>query len=204
MRYGITISIPLSPSLSPPPSLRCFPLKIFTGLVVLRKLCNHPDLVTNDYRECVRYGREEGGSGVGEGGEDRDKEEDTALIRTRRPPKMRRRRSSGRSLDSEAEGGAREGQGGYYCEEKFGWGQRSGKMVVVEALLKMWREQRHRVLLFSQSKMVSMLLLSLALVFSRYNISYPPPATVADAEHFGSDAPGQGLLVCQDGRGYSN
>ena len=172
--------------------------------MVLRKLCNHPDLVTNDYRECVRYGREEGGSRVGEGGKDGDEEEDTALIRTRRPPKMRRRRSSGRSLDSEAEWGAGEGQGGYYCEEKFGWGKRSGKMVVVEALLKMWREQRHRVLLFSQSKMVSKLLYSLALVF---NISYPlqfPPATATDAEHFGSDAPGQGLLLCQDGRGYSN
>ena len=33
--------------------------------------------------------------------------------------------------------------------------QRSGKMVVVETLLDIWKKQNHRVLLFSQSKKAS-------------------------------------------------
>ena len=40
-------------------------------------------------------------------------------------------------------------------EDGYGDGNRSGKMIVVEALLNMWREQGHRVLLFSQTKQVS-------------------------------------------------
>ena len=40
------------------------------------------------------------------------------------------------------------------CDVKFGYWRRSGKMVVVEALLKLWIEQGHRVLLFSQSRQV--------------------------------------------------
>ena len=40
-------------------------------------------------------------------------------------------------------------------EEVFGYWRRSGKLVVVEALLRMWMKQQHRVLLFSQSRVVS-------------------------------------------------
>ena len=40
-------------------------------------------------------------------------------------------------------------------DEGYGGARRSGKMVVVEALLKMWHEQGHRVLLFSQTRQVS-------------------------------------------------
>ena len=40
-------------------------------------------------------------------------------------------------------------------EEGYGDWRRSGKMIVVEALLNMWREQGHRVLLFSQTRQVS-------------------------------------------------
>lgn len=40
-------------------------------------------------------------------------------------------------------------------DEGYGDWRRSGKMIVVEALLKMWHEQGHRVLLFSQTKQVS-------------------------------------------------
>lgn len=40
-------------------------------------------------------------------------------------------------------------------DDGYGDGRRSGKMIVVEALLKMWHEQGHRVLLFSQTKQVS-------------------------------------------------
>ena len=36
----------------------------------------------------------------------------------------------------------------------YGHWERSGKMLVVESLLRMWKEKKHRVLLFSQSKQV--------------------------------------------------
>lgn len=39
-------------------------------------------------------------------------------------------------------------------EEQFGYWRRSGKMVVVEALLRMWQRQQHKVLIFSQSRKV--------------------------------------------------
>ena len=142
-----------------------FSPQIFTGLMVLRKLCNHPDLVTNDYRECVTYGK-----GEEEEGED---EEDRALIRSRTRRPLRRKRSTS-MRDSEMERGETEEGVGLagYCEEKFGWGQRSGKMIVVEALLKMWCEQKHHVLLFSQSKMVWRLLTCCNNVHF-YNTVYP-------------------------------
>ena len=39
-------------------------------------------------------------------------------------------------------------------ECRYGYFQRSGKMIVVESLLKLWHKQGHRVLLFTQSKQV--------------------------------------------------
>lgn len=36
--------------------------------------------------------------------------------------------------------------------EKFGYWKRSGKMIVVESLLKLWKKQGHKVLLFTQSR----------------------------------------------------
>uniref|UniRef100_A0A915KJ94 DNA repair and recombination protein RAD54-like n=1 Tax=Romanomermis culicivorax TaxID=13658 RepID=A0A915KJ94_ROMCU len=72
--------------------------EIFVGLINLRKLCNHPDLIT--------------------GGPNRSGGLDETI------------------------------------DEKisFGHWQRSGKMIVVKSLLKLWKEQNHKVLLFSQSR----------------------------------------------------
>ncbi|XP_023563023.1 DNA excision repair protein ERCC-6 [Octodon degus] len=72
-------------------------MQIFSGLVALRKICNHPDLFS--------------------GG-----------------PK-----SLGGLPDNE-------------LEDQFGYWKRSGKMIVVESLLKIWHKQGQRVLLFSQSR----------------------------------------------------
>ena len=36
--------------------------------------------------------------------------------------------------------------------EVFGYWKRSGKMIVVESLLKLWKRQGHKVLLFTQSR----------------------------------------------------
>uniref|UniRef100_A0A4W3GV51 DNA excision repair protein ERCC-6 n=1 Tax=Callorhinchus milii TaxID=7868 RepID=A0A4W3GV51_CALMI len=74
-------------------------MQIFTGLISLRKICNHPDLFS--------------------GG-----------------PKILK----GMTDDHLTE------------EEHFGHWTRSGKMIVVEALLRLWHKQGHRVLLFSQSR----------------------------------------------------
>uniref|UniRef100_S4RU97 Excision repair cross-complementation group 6 n=1 Tax=Petromyzon marinus TaxID=7757 RepID=S4RU97_PETMA len=63
--------------------------QVFTALITLRKICNHPDLLTG-------------------------------------------------GLNAEDDG--------------FGYWRRSGKLLVVEALLRMWRRQGHRVLLFTQSR----------------------------------------------------
>lgn len=40
-------------------------------------------------------------------------------------------------------------------EEGYGHWRRSGKMIVVESLLKLWKAQNHRVLLFTQGRQVS-------------------------------------------------
>uniref|UniRef100_A0A8D2LFZ4 DNA excision repair protein ERCC-6 n=1 Tax=Varanus komodoensis TaxID=61221 RepID=A0A8D2LFZ4_VARKO len=74
-------------------------MQVFSGLIALRKICNHPDIFT-------------GGPKILKGVSDEELSE----------------------------------------EERFGFWKRSGKMIVVESLLKIWHRQGHRVLLFSQSR----------------------------------------------------
>ncbi|KAH3872046.1 hypothetical protein DPMN_035259 [Dreissena polymorpha] len=73
-------------------------LLVFSGLIQLRKICNHPDLATGGPRVFK-------GDNTGS---------DPAL--------------------------------------EYGYWRRAGKMIVVDALLKMWKKQGHRALLFTQSK----------------------------------------------------
>eukprot|EP00057_Strongylocentrotus_purpuratus_P013476 XP_011667950.1 PREDICTED: DNA excision repair protein ERCC-6 [Strongylocentrotus purpuratus] len=75
--------------------------KVFAGLITLRKICNHPDLVSGGPRIFSHQNLS-----------DEDLTE----------------------------------------EQRYGYYKRAGKMIVVESLLKLWKEQNHRVLLFSQSK----------------------------------------------------
>ncbi|KAI6210840.1 hypothetical protein M3Y96_00370600 [Aphelenchoides besseyi] len=82
----------------------------FAGLITLRKLCNHPDLIT--------------------GGPNRHNEYDTSV-----------------DIDKE-----------------FGAACRSGKMIVVESLLKLWYKQGQKVLLFSQSKQMLTILEKLVIM----------------------------------------
>lgn len=79
-------------------------VQIFSGLIILRKICNHPDLYT--------------------GG-----------------PRMLRAIPADQLTE----------------EEHFGYWKRSGKLIVVESLLRLWFKQGHRVLLFTQSRQVSAL-----------------------------------------------
>jgi len=39
--------------------------------------------------------------------------------------------------------------------DEYGYWERSGKMIVLESLLKLWNKQGHKVLLFTQSRQVS-------------------------------------------------
>ncbi|NXL49342.1 ERCC6 protein, partial [Podilymbus podiceps] len=80
-------------------------MQIFSGLVALRKICNHPDLFS-------------GGPGILKGVPDAELEE----------------------------------------AHQFGYWKRSGKMIVVESLLKIWHKQGHRVLFFTQSRQMLQIL----------------------------------------------
>ncbi|XP_021798942.2 DNA excision repair protein ERCC-6 isoform X3 [Papio anubis] len=73
-------------------------MQIFSGLIALRKICNHPDLFSGGPKNLKGL------------------------------------------PDDELE------------EDQFGYWKRSGKMIVVESLLKIWHKQGQRVLLFSQSR----------------------------------------------------
>lgn len=74
-------------------------MQVFSGLIALRKICNHPDLFSGGPR----------------------------ILR-------------GIPEDQLTE------------EEHFGYWKRSGKLIVVESLLRLWFKQGHRVLLFTQSR----------------------------------------------------
>ncbi|NXV18488.1 ERCC6 protein, partial [Cepphus grylle] len=80
-------------------------MQIFSGLVALRKICNHPDLYS-------------GGPRILKGVPDAEVEE----------------------------------------ADQFGYWKRSGKMIVVESLLKIWHKQGHRVLFFTQSRQMLQIL----------------------------------------------
>uniref|UniRef100_A0A4W4DUE8 DNA excision repair protein ERCC-6 n=1 Tax=Electrophorus electricus TaxID=8005 RepID=A0A4W4DUE8_ELEEL len=74
-------------------------MQVFSGLIALRKICNHPDLFS-------------GGPRLLRGIPEEDLTE----------------------------------------EEHFGYWKRSGKLIVVESLLRIWFKQGHKVLLFTQSR----------------------------------------------------
>ena len=48
--------------------------------------------------------------------------------------------------------------GGPLEEDEFGYWKKAGKMVVVQALLRLWKTQGHKVLLFTQGRKVSSVL----------------------------------------------
>lgn len=78
---------------------------IFKALIHLRKICNHVDIVTDQYFKDPHW-----------------------------------------SMDYTGEDLLKAGERGFY--------KRSGKMIVVETLLKLWKKQQGRVLLFSQSRVM--------------------------------------------------
>lgn len=56
-------------------------------------------------------------------------------------------------------------------EERFGFWEKSCKMVVIDALLKIWKRQGHRVLLFTQGvKVKHYLLINYYLFYFTFNL----------------------------------
>ncbi|XP_063599874.1 DNA excision repair protein ERCC-6-like [Penaeus indicus] len=80
-------------------------MKVFVGLIALRKICNHPDLQTGGPRNY-----------------------DDQFVSGLQP------------------------------ELQYGWWGRSGKMHVLQSILKLWAKQGHRVLLFTQSRQMMCIL----------------------------------------------
>ena len=101
--------------------------------MTLRKLCNHPDLVTKEYQRerAMTDGRQQ------TSGELEEEDDDGVGIME---VSSKRLKVADGVRDSE--------------EESYGFWRRSGKMIVIESLLKMWLGQKHKVLLFSQSRQV--------------------------------------------------
>ena len=114
---------PLSSPPPPPPEL-FQPTQVFSGLSLLRKLCNHPDLMT------TTTDGESGRRGVGRA--------DGPPIRVRG-----------------VEGVGPHTAAGPLEEDEFGYWGKAGKMVVVQALLSLWKTQGHKVLVFTQGTQVS-------------------------------------------------
>ncbi|XP_064087778.1 DNA excision repair protein ERCC-6-like [Macrobrachium nipponense] len=79
-------------------------MKVFVGLINLRKICNHPDLYTGGPRTYDGF------------------------------------------------------ESGLQPELKYGWWGRSGKMHVLQSILRLWSKQGHRVLLFTQSRQMMCIL----------------------------------------------
>ena len=90
--------------------------KVFPGLIMLRKICNHPDLTSTagslDWMKATKQANEANSI-------------------------------EGKKVDESD------------FEDGYGFWKRSGKLIVVESLLKLWKGQKHRVLLFSQTRQVS-------------------------------------------------
>ncbi len=102
-------------------------LQIFVGLTNLRKICNHPDLFGGGPPGCKK--------------EVIHKEK---MIKRIKPQKYIYF-LNGYTINQFNENDPK---------KQFGCVERSGKLLVVESLLKIWKEQNHRVLLFSQSRQV--------------------------------------------------
>ena len=99
--------------------------RCFKAIGVLRKLCNHPDLICQHDDKVVGNFVRGGGGGLGglDGDDDDDNDEDEEV-------------------------------GEFYVGdgELGGFVERSGKLQILAKILPLWKKQGHRVLIFSQTK----------------------------------------------------
>jgi DNA excision repair protein ERCC-6 len=117
---------------------------IFIGLIHLRKICNHPHLFDGGPKLIKSVKRRKHRTR-----EDESEDEDLK----RRVPKNKGRRGSS-SLSLSLSPDEEESDIELDPNDSFGHWTKSGKMVVVKTLLKLWKRQEHKVLLFTQSRQV--------------------------------------------------
>ena len=126
--------------------------RCFRAITILRKLCNHPDLVCrNDNSKIlhfVRYGTSDlissgggkNGSWIGgEGDDDGDGDDDDAFV------------EKGAAAVGEVVGEGEKDDEEDDENNEFSFVNRSGKLKVLAKILPLWQEQGHRVLIFSQT-----------------------------------------------------
>jgi len=109
---------------------------LFVGLINLRKICNHPHLFDGGpkvIKENPRYHKQ---LPITKAGIIRSSSDFTS-------PQAGEVDDEGSDIEIDQ------------AEESFGDWRKSGKMVVVETLLKLWHKQGHKVLLFTQSRQVN-------------------------------------------------
>ena len=123
-------------------------LRCFRAITILRKLCNHPDLVcrndNNKILHFVRYGTSDlissgggkNGSWIGGEGDD-DEEEEGGRGGTPAVGGKKVQQKDDEEDDDQ--------------NNEFSFVNRSGKLKILAKILPLWREQGHRVLIFSQT-----------------------------------------------------
>eukprot|EP01135_Chromosphaera_perkinsii_P008600 Nk52_evm42s1401 gene=Nk52_evmTU42s1401 len=141
--------------------------QIFYGIFLLRKLCNHPALLVRDSLKYLKGVKKE--SLLAKKGEESEKKKKPWKKKKRTYADRVKEKVASRSVYGVEENDFKEaidgdGDGEDEEEEIFEeplpfdgeqveceWMQ-SGKMLVVDSLLRMWYDQKHRVLLFSQTR----------------------------------------------------
>lgn len=104
---------------------------VFVGLINLRKICNHPHLFDGGPKVYVKTKHYE--------------------ERKRLEKRIPKNKLEDSILLDDDEGSDIE----INPNDTFGHWNKSGKMIVVKTLLKLWKGQGHKVLLFTQSRQVS-------------------------------------------------
>ncbi|KAJ1972952.1 DNA repair protein rhp26, partial [Dimargaris verticillata] len=128
------------------------------GIDIVRKICNHPDLLMlpkSGIDPAAQF--DEAADGRHRCGPE------TSKAATNKVDDFNRRRHHPRSRSASAQQTATAASGAFLApsrhlplhkvtDPQFGAVERSGKMLVVQMLLKMWAPQGHRALLFSQTR----------------------------------------------------
>lgn len=98
---------------------------LFVGLINLRKICNHPHLFDGGPKliKSTEFGRK-----IPKARSGLAEKDDVPLVE-----------DEGSDIELDP-------------EDAFGHWTKSGKMIVVETLLRLWHKQKHKVLLFTQSR----------------------------------------------------
>jgi len=111
-------------------------MRCFRAIGVLRKLCNHPDLVCDDEEATARFLREGGDlKKAGEGGDDDGDDDDGEGNKSDFDDPFED------SSDEEDEE-----------ENPHSFANRSGKLMILAKILPLWKKEGHRVLIFCQTR----------------------------------------------------